>query len=126
MARVIGHDRSLSPFFRLLPSTAALSFLFNIPSNFLSFHSHRQKNQSSFPRSLQFEQSYADRSTNIRRYLISIDVPVERHGNKKKKKKKRSIYKSFVRSNDNGEKKKKKRWGSRFDREGKVIFEICN
>lgn len=56
MARVIGHDRSLSPFFRLLPSTAALSFLFNIPSNFLSFHSHRQKNQSSFPRSLQFEQ----------------------------------------------------------------------
>lgn len=59
MARVIGHDRSLSPFFRLLPSTAALSFLFNIPSNFLSFHSHRQKNQSSFPRSLQFEQSYA-------------------------------------------------------------------
>lgn len=68
MARVIGHDRSLSPFFRLLPSTAALSFLFNIPSNFLSFHSHRQKNQSSFPRSLQFEQSYADRSTIPNKY----------------------------------------------------------
>lgn len=121
MARVIGHDRSLSPFFRLLPSTAALSFLFNIPSNFLSFHSHRQKNQSSFPRSLQFEQSYADRSTNICRYLISIDIPVERHGNKKKKKK-RSIYKSFVRSNDNGEKKKKKKMGISIRSRGKSNF----
>lgn len=121
MARVIGHDRSLSPFFRLLPSTAALSFLFNIPSNFLSFHSHRQKNQSSFPRSLQFEQSYADRSTNIRRYLISIDISVERHGNKKKKKK-RSIYKSFVRSNDNGEKKKKKKMGISIRSRGKSNF----
>lgn len=125
MARVIGHDRSLSPFFRLLPSTAALSFLFNIPSNFLSFHSHRQKNQSSFPRSLQFEQSYADRSTNIRRYLISIDVPVERHGNKKKKKRKEAFINRLY-DRTIMEKKKKKRWGSRFDREGKVIFEICN
>lgn len=124
MARVIGHDRSLSPFFRLLPSTAALSFLFNIPSNFLSFHSHRQKNQSSFPRSLQFEQSYADRSTNIHRYLISIDIPVERHGNKKKRRKEAFINRLYDRTIM--EKKKKKRWGSRFDREGKVIFEICN
>lgn len=125
MARVIGHDRSLSPFFRLLPSTAALSFLFNIPSNFLSFHSHRQKNQSSFPRSLQFEQSYADRSTNIRRYLISIDIPVERHGNKKKKRRKEAFINRLY-DRTIMEREKKKRWGSRFDREGKVIFEICN
>lgn len=125
MARVIGHDRSLSPFFRLLPSTAALSFLFNIPSNFLSFHSHRQKNQSSFPRSLQFEQSYADRSTNIRRYLISIDIPVQRHGNKKKKRRKEAFINRLY-DRTIMEKKEKKRWGSRFDREGKVIFEICN
>lgn len=108
MARVIGHDRSLSPFFRLLPSTAALSFLFNIPSNFLSFHSHRQKNQSSFPRSLQFEQSYADRSTNIRRYLISIDIPVQRHGNKKKKRRKEAFINRLYDRTIMEKKKKKK------------------
>lgn len=124
MARVIGHDRSLSPFFRLLPSTAVLSFLFNIPSNFLSFHSHRQKNQSSFPRSLQFEQSYA-----IYEYT-SIPNKYRHTGREaweqKKKRRRKEAFINRLYDRTIMEKRKKKRWGSRFDREGKVIFEICN
>lgn len=119
MARVIGHDRSLSPFFRLLPSTAALSFLFNIPSNFLSFHSHRQKNQSSFPRSLQFEQSYA-----IYEYT-SIPNKYRHTGREaweQKKKRRKEAFINRLYDRTIMEKKKKKKMGISIRSRGKSNF----